>query len=205
MIIGLVGYKRSGKNTVADFLEGRYDFRPYALAGPIKRICCNIFNWDYRHTEGELKEVLDPYWGISPRSAMQWIGTEAFQKYLPRDFELFDAVTGRLIWTRLFIKWYEEKVVSDGTYGMCDCPDAVITDVRFPHEVETINKELKQYKPVFIRINRPGLSHKDRHESEAHIDELPVVAEIGNASNSVVDFKMELKDFFYKFFLTYCE
>lgn len=196
MIIGLVGYKRSGKNTVADFLEEEYGFCQYALAGPIKDMCRTAFLWDYRHTEGELKEEIDPYWGISPRQAMQWIGTEGFQYYLPKDFSAFEKVNHRNIWVRRFVKWYQEAIAEEGEFNV------VITDVRFPHEVKIIKQDLLEFDPQFIRVNRKGVVYgADMHESEIHIDHIPVRAEIYNCGDSIDDFYDEIKKFFNDFLL----
>lgn len=202
MIIGLVGYKRSGKNTVAKFLSEQYEFYTYALAGPIKDMCKIAFTWDDRHTEGELKETVDPYWGISPRQAMQWLGTEAFQFYLPNDFPCFEEVNYRNVWVRRFVKWYNDTIEEMSKYISNVKFDVVITDVRFPHEVKIINQELAEFNPQFIRVNRKGIAYgADMHESEIHIDHIPVRAEIYNNGEDIEEFHKQIKDFFDHFFV----
>jgi hypothetical protein len=71
MIIGLVGRSRSGKDTVARHI---INYAPWyqikRIAQPVKDSLKALYSWDERHTEGELKEVVDPRVGKSPRQAM---------------------------------------------------------------------------------------------------------------------------------------
>lgn len=48
---------QSGKNTVADMLEGHLELAQYAFAKPIKESVNSIFGWDERHSDGVLKEI----------------------------------------------------------------------------------------------------------------------------------------------------
>jgi hypothetical protein len=43
LLIGLVGKKQSGKDTVAQFLEVKYDYQQYSLANAMKLACRHIF------------------------------------------------------------------------------------------------------------------------------------------------------------------
>ena len=70
MIIMLSGRKRAGKDEAAKVLIDNYNFTPFAFAKPIKEICKIVFLWDDERINGELKEVEDPTWGISPRKAL---------------------------------------------------------------------------------------------------------------------------------------
>ena len=161
MIIGIIGNKRSGKDTIADILVREYGFSKYAFADPIKEICETIFFWDYERMTGPLKETIDPQWGISPRQAMQRIGTELFQIQLGKFLPLFDEVNGRLIWARRFKYWYE---------NINDNQNVVVSDVRFKHEVSLLNK----LDSTLIKVNRPSIQTiTDSHSSESAVNELP--------------------------------
>lgn len=104
MIILVTGLKRSGKDTLADYLVDNRDFGKYSFADPIREICKVAFDWtDEDFTDREKKEMVDPDYGISPRQAMQWIGTEAFQYLIGEKFPLFESKVGRGIWTRKFL------------------------------------------------------------------------------------------------------
>ncbi|MEE8536981.1 MAG: hypothetical protein V3S71_03170, partial [Acidobacteriota bacterium] len=46
MIVGITGKAGSGKDTVANFLVGEYGFRRAQFAYELKRIVCEIFNWN---------------------------------------------------------------------------------------------------------------------------------------------------------------
>ena len=99
--------------------------------------------------EGELKEVIDPKWGVSPRKVMQYFGTDIIQYQLPtiiptiqRDFfvkRLFDDVTPQTL-------------------------PFTISDVRFEHEAKVI----KEHGGILIRIER---NNNTNNETDNHISE----------------------------------
>ena len=43
VLIGLIGFKFSGKDTFADFLVQHYEFKKIAFATPLKRACKELF------------------------------------------------------------------------------------------------------------------------------------------------------------------
>ncbi len=156
MIFGITGKKRSGKDTVAKFFIEK-GFKRYAFADPIKEMCKIMFLWDERHVNGELKEVVDERWGISPREAMQVIGTEFAQFFLPMFFPKFAKLIGRKFWVKRFEYLYKDN------------PDNyVISDVRFPHEDE----ELKKMGATIVKVKRPSMCSDDNHSSETSIDDV---------------------------------
>jgi hypothetical protein len=61
MLIGLTGLGRSGKDTVAGFIEDAGVERTHRLrfADDLKRICCEVYDWTVEHTDGDLKDVGD--------------------------------------------------------------------------------------------------------------------------------------------------
>ena len=166
MIIGIIGNKRSGKDTVADILVKEYGFTKYAFADPIKEICKTTFFWDNERIDGKDKEVCDPQWGLSPREAMQRIGTELFQTELGEYLPKFKDTNKRLIWVRRFQYWYE---------NINDNQNVVVSDVRFLHEYEA----LKNMNSTLLKIDR-GLNSADLHDSEAHVDTLMPDFKINN-------------------------
>lgn len=159
MIIAITGKKRAGKTTAARFLVESHGFREYAFAEPMKIALMVIFDWDHRHVYGDLKEELDPRWGISPRQALQHIGTEWGQFRLSEAFPEFGHVTDRRLWVRRF------GIIHDRA---THCSRWVISDLRFPHELE----ELRRIDDtVVIKVVRPGFESIDTHASE-QIDEI---------------------------------
>ena len=96
MIIGLVGWIGSGKNTVADILATQHSYKKDSFAAPLKDATANIFNWPRKTLEGDtdhsrhFRECVDPYWAnklqiknFTPRLALQIVGTELFREHFP--------------------------------------------------------------------------------------------------------------------------
>ena len=80
MIIGLIGNKGSGKDTVAEALADRLLIDRWPLADPIKRAVQIIFNFsDKQLHDPKEKEKIDKRYGVSPRHVFQKFGTEIFQ------------------------------------------------------------------------------------------------------------------------------
>lgn len=120
MLVGVVGFAGSGKGAVSDiFVE--MGFTKLAFADPVKDCVSKIFGWNRASLEGDtdtsrrFREIEDPYWGITPRYALQLMGTEAGR-----------SVFGGDIWIRSM------------EVRMKSYPDCVISDVRFPNEMEFI-------------------------------------------------------------------
>lgn len=187
MIILVTGLKRSGKDTLADYLVNKLNYRRYAFADPIREVCKIIFDWTDEHFQGGLKETIDPYFGISPRQALQWIGTEGFQYKINEAFPLYNETVGRTIWVRKFLKWRERNK---------DIENIVIPDWRFPHERETIINDTDEEK-LFIRIHNNRITADDVHESEIHIPKLPVNFVISNNS-TLNEFYKNIDKIFHK-------
>jgi hypothetical protein len=174
MIIGLIGKKRSGKDTVAEYLVQEHGYKRYGFADPMKEMLKEAFLWNEESVNGRYKEIVDPRWGISPRQALQHIGTEWAQIGLSESFPKFKELTGRNLWVKRFIFLTME---SDPNTNW------VISDVRFPHEISLLKGSivLSHIKKVFIRVRRPEAeSIKDKHESEKYTNELECDYEIWN-------------------------
>jgi len=155
MIIGVTGFKRSGKNTVCNYLASKYGFTEYAFASPIKEVSYKLFGWNPEEDD-QLKEVVDPEWGISRREFWQWFGTEAMQYGLPEMYPNYGKKIGKGVWTQIFKNLYEKN--KDITY--------CISDFRFPHE----KRLLDEIGATTIKVVNRNLLNKDLHESEMHIE-----------------------------------
>lgn len=160
-LIGLTGRKGAGKDTVAAVLFER-GFANLKFAGALKAMIAELLRYQGadeatidRMIEGDLKEVpTDLLAGKTPRWAMQSLGTE---------------------WGRDLIG---ENLWVDATMNKAaTLPQVVITDVRFPNECAAVQEAGGR----MIRINPVGSGcTTDIHESEAHIDRLPVDAAFDN-------------------------
>jgi hypothetical protein len=147
MIIGIGYKKRSGKDTIGEHLIDAHDFQRAAFADKLKEVTAAMFDWHgARMLADDQKEVVDAFWGLSPRQALQLMGTEAGRQ-----------VFGHDIW----VKHVKRKMLS-----YPEQRDWVITDVRFPDEAQAI----RDWGGVLWRVDRPGLVGGDVHASETSMD-----------------------------------
>ena len=161
-IIGVTGVKRSGKDSIAVRLVEEYGFVRYAFADPIKIACKGIFGFTDEQCWGDLKDVVDEYWKITPRKIFQIFGTELFQYELPKHAkELADI--GRGFWVYVFARWYERQLAK--------YPDIkiVVTDVRFPFEADMITR----LGGTIIKVARSEQLDPDMHASETEMNLIP--------------------------------
>ena len=150
--VGLLGNKGCGKDTLADYLVEEKQFIKYSFADPVKEISKIIFNLNEEQLNGNLKEVIDDRWGISPRVMFKRIGTEFGQYKIYELFpELKDKIVSRGLWLTLFEDFLEKNKDKN----------IVIADVRFNHEVNI----LKKHNFNIIKINR------NRELNDSHISE----------------------------------
>lgn len=156
MLIGVTGYKRTGKDTTAGIICREYGYKQYSVAHKMKECLTIIFGWSLEFIENN-KDTVDPEWSLSPRQALQSLGTEWGQHELCRAYPAFRDLIGRKIWVRSLL------------HSLDDYRFSVISDVRFPHEVE----EIRKYRGKIVRVfgGYPGCPVPDlSHESESSID-----------------------------------
>lgn len=138
MLIGMVGFIGSGKGTVGDLLINKYGFKSDAFAAPVKDCVAKIFGWDREMLEGATswsrlaRDQEEPWWkdrigSMTPRRALQLMGTEAGRNVFHKDIWMYAL----------------ERRMETGK-------DYVITDVRFPNEIEFIHN----LGGVVVRIKR---------------------------------------------------
>jgi hypothetical protein len=165
-LIGIAGLARSGKDTAGKYLAKSLGLETYALASPIKKIVNDMFGWDERHSDGELKEIGDPVWGFSPRKAYQLFGTEF----------------GRALRDDMWTKMAENKAKELG--GL------IVTDVRFENEASWIRSS----GGIVIHVHRDSIKNKVRaHASEAGLVHAPTDWTVWN-NESIEQFYSMLDD-----------
>ena len=153
MIIGLTGKARSGKDTVAEHLAVSHGFAHYWFSKPMKDACREMFDWDDRHLYGELKEAVDPHYNISPRVALQTLGTEWGRDTINTD-----------MWILRAQKEMEQH----------DC--LVISDCRFDNEAEAIHKA----GGIVIEVTRQNTQQVAAHASESGVSPRLITFQISN-------------------------
>jgi len=149
MIIGILGNKGHGKDTISDHLTSKYNFHKKAFAEPLKEICHILFGFNNEQLYGNLKEIPDKYWKITPRNAMQFVGTELFRNKMS---DLIPGISHNF--------WLECMRRQSGKYDRL-----VISDVRFQNEVDFIH----EMNGIVIKVERGNKETNDVHTSESEI------------------------------------
>jgi hypothetical protein len=129
-IIGIVGFIGSGKGTVGNYLVNNYKFKSVSFASSLKDVTAAIFGWPRTLLEGdteesrEWREQVDTYWSkklgcqITPRQALQQLGTDVIRN------NFFDNI---------WVASLERKIMQEPG-------NIVVTDARYPNEIEMIRK-----------------------------------------------------------------
>lgn len=146
MIVGICGFIGSGKDTVADYLVNFHEFRRESFANTLKDAVSSVFGWDRTMLEGRTKEArewreeVDSWWAerldmptLTPRWVLQYWGTEVCRKGFHDD-----------IW----IASLENKLRNSRDH-------VVISDCRFPNEIEAIKKA----GGMIVWVQRGDLPH----------------------------------------------
>lgn len=186
IIIGLIGQERVGKDTFADYICQRYQFKKYSLAQPIKEISKIMFGWDDNKLYGIDKDIVDTKLGIKPREFFTWFGTEIGQYALHQKFPNLQ-ITERSIWSLSMDNWIKEQIKLNPN-GLI-----VIPDVRFCHEVDILNK----YNTILININKTtnllGYNQVSNNNYELNdiIEKYTITYEINNNS-TLQNYKNEI-------------
>jgi hypothetical protein len=141
MIIGVCGLIGSGKDTIADYLQNIHQFRRESFAHTLKDAVACVFGWDRELIEGrtrssrEWREQVDPWWAqrlnmpdLTPRYVLQVWGTEVARRGFHDDIWIA-SLENRLRKTQ---------------------DDVVISDCRFPNEIQAI----RNAGGVVIRVKR---------------------------------------------------
>lgn len=162
-VVGVCGRRRSGKDTIAGILNDLYGYDNVKISNDLKDALKVLFGFDHEQIEGSLKDVVDERWGVSPRQAMQFIGTEVMQYKIT---ELLPEM-GRKFWIKGFIN----KHIAGGRLGD---KLLVITDIRFLHEYEELKKHLHD-DLLMLRVERDlPSSQVDEHCSEQEFLRIPI-------------------------------
>ena len=140
-LVGLIGNAGSGKNSFAEEFH-YHKFTEYSFAHALKQTCEALFGFsDFHFTSRDYKDSDHPYWKISPRQALQFVGTELVRERMNR---LLPEL-GENFW----IHRLELQLMLD--HKSRGDVRAVVTDCRFQNEVDWI---LSQGGTI-IHLTRP--------------------------------------------------
>lgn len=157
-LIGIIGKKRAGKDTIGDYLVANHNFTKYSFADPLKRGAMEIFGLTENQVFGDDKDKIATEWGVTPRVLLQIMGTELFQYDIQEHIPEFEKID-RGIWVKRFQQWHKENKDRN----------VVVCDVRFKHEAEAIIKQGGEIWKVIRDTNKYTI---DSHASEMELEEI---------------------------------
>lgn len=164
-IIAICGAKRSGKDVLADHLVKKYNYERLAFADPLKLAVKSLFNFDDNQVSiGEdkgtdKKDIIDEKWGITPRAALQFFGTEIMQEKIQ---ELLPTIK------RNFFANTLKNHIENAEEGK----KFVISDLRFIHEYDMLANlsNIAHKDKMIVRVIRPSKNRTKKQET--HISEV---------------------------------
>lgn len=165
-VLGLAGYARSGKDTVAQELLN-HGYMPMSFAGPIKKAMLTLN--PLVDEDKTYKDIVDD------------MGLEAAKGEYPevrRLLQVFGTEVGRNMFSEDF--WVEQALQS-----IPDGFKVVFTDVRYPNEANMI----KEFGGQVWWVQREGVGPLNDHPSENSLEGYPFEFHIAN--NGTIE---ELRD-----------
>lgn len=164
MIIGLSGYARSGKDTVADHLISTYDFTRHSFAASMKEAMYRLNPIVHTDNIGPIRyqALVDVY------------GLDTVKETYPevrRLLQVFGTEVGREMFGENF--WVDLVLSNLRSFH------TVISDVRFTNEADAIRAKGGQ----IWRVNRSGVGPVTGHSSEVNLDTYDFDLVINNDSD----------------------
>lgn len=150
-IVAVIGFRRAGKDTVAEHLVRAHGFALLKFAAPLKAAAKALFGFSDDQLE-HTKDQVDPTWGVTPRHIMQVLGTEIVQYQLPK----YVPGLGRDLFARALLKNVER---------FADDARIVVSDMRFSHEYAALRKRFGNICVVRVVRQVPTID-EDAHASE---------------------------------------
>ena len=153
LVVGLSGYARAGKDTVAEVIVSRHGFARGSFAAALKRVLVAL---DPIVLDGRRLSEIDGAVEQTPsgpvlaeaakempevRRLLQRLGTDAGRSVLGKD-----------VWVNALLERPPGRLV--------------LSDCRFPNEADAIRSR----GGVVLRVNRPGVGPINDHESETALD-----------------------------------
>lgn len=136
--VGISGVMGAGKTHLARELEAallRAGVPAYrrSLAGPLKQVCATLFGFtpEQLHT-AEGKAQVDPRWGISPRQALQHLGTEGVRKGMGQ------SLVAAGLWQPHEAEDFWVRALLIATQALPAGSVVLVDDVRFRNEADAL-------------------------------------------------------------------
>lgn len=173
-IIAIMGFKRSGKDTLADHIVKGYGYKKMSIAEPLKEACKLLFGFSDDQVNTNEKDVPIEHWdNLTSRQILQFFGTEMMQYKLK---ELMPNM-GRLFWMHNLYNRIENN----------DNDKIVIADLRFKHEFNYLVEKYGRQNVKCIKVWRDSVTNsiKDMHVSER--EWLEIESDYSLTNNSSID------------------
>ena len=185
-IIGISGKKQSGKNTLCDslceWLRGRYGEKSckiYSFADALKeKVCMDALGLSYKQCYGtdEEKNSLTIYkWENIPhrirydnKLGCEYAPNGEVCKHILPEGQMTAREVMQIAGTDIFRKYFDDSIWVNATFRAIEKENfdfALISDVRFPSEVEGVAKK----NGIIFRLLR-DVCESDIHESEIALD-----------------------------------
>jgi hypothetical protein len=177
VIIGLGCKAQVGKDTAAEYIENKFPGKAkrLAFADKLKQIAMDLFGLTYEQCYGskEVKETVDPRYGLSPREIMQKLG-EKMREIHPS------------IWVDTVFNSTLPKLKEEGY----EC--FVISDVRYPNEGDQVHA----HGGVVVRVDRDagGTSVGSNHPSETSMNDYKEFDFILKNNSSLEDYLTQIEE-----------
>ena len=179
-LIGITGRKFNGKDTMGDYYVKHHGYVRIAFADSLKKGCGEIFGFTDEQLYGNQKETIDKFWKVSPRTVLQYVGTDLFRNQLCNIMPNVES--------NIWVKVVQKKIMS--AWETNPNIKFVVTDVRFMNECNMIH----DMGGTVVRVCRDSVNPiLDTHLSEMEIDKLPADYQIKN-NGSIKDLYNSAKD-----------
>ena len=183
----ICGFKRSGKDTLAKFLEKNYEYIHMKISKPLKDATKILFNFTDEQLEEDKKDKIDERWNVTPRDVLKYLGTDVFQYKIN---ELLPHTKKRFWINHLFNEIENKYIYQNQPVRIA------VSDLRFDHEYEAIHEFKQKYKELvdirIIKIAHIGGEHRyfnqDKHESETQHLNFKYDLIINNVQNKKEEF-----------------
>ncbi len=190
MIISITGKIGSGKDTIADIImqyTPYHDWEIKKFAGKLKviaEILSGVPKINFEDQEFK-KQDMGPAWGMTYRDLLQKLGTEAMRNGLHEN-----------VWVNALFSDYNREWVSIGDNTASEdafldkiYPNWIITDTRFPNELEAV----KTHKGITIKVIRDsGNTVGTTHASETALDDYTKWDYVVDNNGSFEDLKTQI-------------
>lgn len=167
--IGLLGQKRSGKDTLAKFICNHTDnVDTIKVAEPLKNSILELFpSWGHGIFEDDgLKDKVDERYGVSPRDVAKFFGYELLL-LLGEAYPAFEKARGTTHHSKTLIERIEQEQESvDEQHS--DTEVMVVTDLRTQNDVDAV----RAVGGVVIKITRKAtdvVPDETTHATESFI------------------------------------